>query len=437
MTATEKVHPSKRLAKLRRFVKSVEIKHGAGVIKFAPKVLPMPRLTTGSLLMDVTLGGGVPVGRITLVWGKKSAGKSYLAYRVAAENQNRCANCLRHVEIEDVVELFDEESGEVFYEARAQCDCYNVGLFKPKPFPEERESKAKDGLKREERQIDGKKTKVVLFHERLERYKKNSYEEFRVVLIDVENTFDPMWCAKLGCDVRRLIVEHPARAEETIDIYDAMLRTGAVDLIILDSLAQMTPTDEIDASTEDWQQGLQARLLNKMCRKAGSAMVQVARDYGRPTTQIWINQTRLKIGGTSFGPSEVRPGGMGQEFAPSVELRMWACKWESEEVDEGLNKDDKREVGVRVRLCGKTEKNKTAPPRSIGSMVLNFKTGQVEEIDQVVSLCERYGILKKTPKNKWLYGGEEFKTKTAAVEKMADKIVGLKKDLMGRMLDVA
>ena len=310
-----------RLAKLRKFADSVNKQHGKGTITFGPKVIEMLRLSTGSLVFDASLGGGIPVGRCTMFWGKESAGKTYCAYKIAAENQNKCANCLREVEIEDVLEFADEETGEVFYEAKAHCDCYVQGLFVPRPYPEEHNQAG--NLKVEEREVpkaDGKgtkKVKIVLYDERVEGYKENSYQEYTIVIIDVESSWDAVWAEKLGLDVRRVIIEKPDTAEQTIDIYDSMMRTGAVDLMILDSLAQMTPSDEVEASTEDWQQGLQARLLNKLARKASTALVATYKDYGRLVTQIWINQIRIKLH-VQYGSPEIRPGGMGQNFIISV-----------------------------------------------------------------------------------------------------------------------
>lgn len=412
-----------RLAKLRKFADSVNKAHGQGTMTFGPKVVEMPRLGTGSIMLDASLGGGVPVGRCTMFWGKESAGKSYCAYKIAAENQNRCANCLRFVEIEDVIEHHDEETGEVFYEAKAHCDCYVQGLFKPRPYPEELNQHS--NLKTVEREVpkasgEGtKKVKVALYDERLDRYKENSYQEFIVAIIDVESSFDPVWAKKLGIDVRRVIIEKPDTAEQTIDIYDSMMRTGAVDLMILDSLAQMTPSDEVEASTEEWQQGLQARLLNKLARKASSALVATYKDYGREVTQVWINQVRTKLH-VSFGSPDVRPGGQGQNFLISVLVKLWASGWEGEKVEEGLKKDDEREKGVRVRTNFKIMKNKTAPPKQIGAFTLNVETGLIEERDQIISLCERYGFLIKEKGNKWVVDGTTHKTKGAAVKALLD-----------------
>lgn len=430
---------SSRLAKLRRFADSVNKTHGKGTITFGPKVIEMPRLSTGSITLDAAIGGGVPVGRCTMFWGKESAGKTYCAYKIAAENQNKCANCLREVEIEDVLEFHDEETGEVFYEAKAHCDCYVQGLFVPRPHPEEINQAG--NLKTEEREVkkaDGKGTKkvnVVLYEERLEGYKENSYQEFTIVIIDVESSWDPVWATKMGLDVRRVLIEKPDTAEQTIDIYDSMMRTGAVDLMILDSLAQMTPTDEVEASTQDWQQGLQARLLNKLARKASSALVATYKDYGREVTQIWINQLRVKLH-VQFGSPEVKPGGMGQNFLISVGVKLWASDWESEKIEEGLNKEETREKGTRVRVNFKIEKNKTAPPKHIGSFTLNVETGLIEEEGQVISLCERYGFLTKEKANKWIVGENTYKTKGAAVESLMapESWPGLRASLLRRMM---
>ena len=433
-----------RLEKLRKFADSVNKAHGQGTLTLGPKVIKMTRLTTGSLLFDASLGGGIPVGRCTMFYGKESAGKTYCAYKTAAENQDRCANCLRFVRIDEVIEHHDEETGEVFYEAVAHCDCYVQGLFVPRPYPEEKEAKASDGLKRVEREVlaaDGKskkKVKVSLYEERLERYKENSYQEFMVAIIDVESSWDPAWATKMGLDVRRVLIEKPDTAEQAIDIYDAMMRTGSVDLMILDSLAQMTPSDEVEASSEDWQQGLQARLLNKLARKASSALVATYKDYGREVTQIWINQLRVKLH-VQFGSPEVKPGGLGQNFMISVGIKLWASDWASEAIDEGLRKQEVREKGVRVRVNYKIDKNKTAPPKQIGGFTLNVETGLIEESDQIVSLCERYGALVKESGNKWLVGKESFKTKGAAVERLMGPEMWpeLRESLLRQMMGLA
>lgn len=424
-----------RVAKLRAMKRGVNKKHGAGTMLMSQKVIPMSRLSTRSLTYDVALGGGPPVGRIWMIHGKKSSGKTYTALSVAADAQSRCANCLRYVVIEDVIETgSDPETGEIEYAVVAKCDCYAKGLFKTRPFPEERESKAADGLKQIEIEIDDpspkakpgdkKKKKVKVYEQRLAALAENSYEEFRVAFLDPEKAFSPEWAEKVGIDMRRLVYDRPSTAEEASDTYDALLRTGSIDLVIIDSIAAMTPSKEVEASAEDEMVGVQARLINRMCRKTVSAMVDVWRDYGREVTQIWINQVRMKVNTGGFGSPETRPGGMGQEFVNSVEVKMWPNDWDEETVDDGMTKKDVMSMATTGRLNFKTEKNKTAPPRQIGSFVLDYKTGQIDQIGQVTALCERYGMLVKATKGgKWDFRGKEYQSKAAAVRELDKPLV--------------
>ncbi len=521
------VEPSSRFRKLRKVGREVDKKHGQGSVMFAIKPVPMPRLTSGSLQLDTVVGGGFPVGRITLLWGKKSSGKTYLALLVAAHAQKLCANCLEPARLEGVREVIDDD-GEVLYESVGFCDCYATGRWQPRPFPEEKTDKgglkiceveesdadsdagkpegggddggqlsepasstsvpdespepsasntgarraakktAKRAAKKVRRKVvrkasatadeqslteaaaeplaasagagkgkgaqrgaqelsaskktarkstakKSKKRKSTLYAERLVRLKTNSYEEFRVMLIDLERAFDPVWAKLVGVDVRLLVLHVPSTAEEAIDAYDAINRTGAIDLAIVDSIAHMTPSDEITMSAEEWRQGLGARLVNRACRKTVSAITDTYRDYGRAPTQIWINQTRASM--NKFGSKEVRPGGFGQDFVNSLELRQWASPYETMQIEDDGKKDDVLEIGVRLRIHFEVKKNKTFPGAGLGSFVLNVQTGKVEEDDFIIARCESCGILKKADKgNKWLCFGQKFSTKKAAAE---------------------
>lgn len=403
-----------RLGKLRAFKRAANSHHGRGTIAIGQQIVEMPRLSTGSLQLDVGLGGGVPVGRVTMLHGKKSSGKTTTAYRVAALSQDLCANCLRPAKIEDVVESVDADTGEVEYEAKAQCDCVSTGLYVP-------------------RQMEGEKK--AEFEERCRWLHENSYEEYRIAILDVESSFDHVWASKLGLDDRRVLIAKPDTAEEAIDLYDTLARTGAVDLIILDSVAALTPSAEVEASAEKWQQGLQARLVNKLCRKAGAAANFVAREHGRQLTQLWINQHRQKIG-VMFGDPTTLPGGMGQEFLTSVEVKMWSSGWDKESVDEGLAKAEAMQLGERVRVNFDVVKNKTAPARATGSYVLNVRSAQVEDLAIMMSLAERYGILVKEG-TKWKYGTDSFTSKKAVKELISndrDEFARLYGRLKSRMI---
>ena len=369
-----------------------------------------------------------------------NSGKTYTALSIAAHAQRLCANCLREVEIDEVKETHDPDTGEVEYFAVAQCDCYSKGIFTPRPFPHELDPRSSDGLRSVEMEVKekgkSKKRRVKAFEWRCEELKKNSYEEFRVGFIDAEKALDLVWADKIGLDVRRLILELPSTAEEAVDIYDALIRTGAVDLLIVDSIAQMTPSKEIEVSSEDDLVGVQARLVNRMCRKTVAAMTDTWKDYGKQVTQLWINQVRMKVN-AGFGSPEVRPGGMGQDFVNSCEVKMWSSNYEQDTVDHGMGAKDVMKVAHRGRLNFEIVKNKTAPPKGSGSFVLDFRTGKVDQIGQIVSLCERYGFLSKASPTKWDFRGKEFSTKTAAVEEIKRPMVwrhtmsALMKSMMG------
>jgi len=442
---------SSRLAALAKIASNVNSKYGAGSMRLSQVVQKRPRLSTGSLLFDAGLGGGIPVGRISLLWGKKSSGKTWTAMSVAAYAQNLCANCLRWVEITDVVETSytdDDDETHVAWVAQGQCDCFASGVFKPKPYAYERNDKASDGLQSVEMPVlddDGepvigrggkpKTRRVNAFDMRLAAYQENSYEEYRVGLFDAEVAFDSEWCEKIGVDTRRLVVHRPESGEEVVDTYDALVRSGAVDLLICDSIAAMTPRREIEHSAEDDHVALQARMMARMCRKTVSAMTATWKDFGREVTQIWINQLRVNIG-VSFGPSEILPAGKAQEFVNAVEVRMWASKGEDEIIHEGLSQKDQMSMATRVRLNFKTEKNKTAPPKQIGSFVLDTRTGQVVQGAQMLSLGERYNLLKRE-KTKWIWSGTEFATKMALEAYLADAFHegGVRDQLLACMLE--
>jgi len=331
-----------------------------------------------------------------MLYGEKSSGKTTTAYRMAGIAQKRCANCLRPVDTQ-VEESFDEETGELTFRQVGECDCYQQQLFTPRQGPDEKKAD---------------------FAARVERYKTNSYEEYRVALIDMEASFDATWADKLGFDDRLVVYVRPDTAEEAIDIYDSLIRTGSVDLAILDSIAALTPSKEVEESMEKWQQGLQARLVNKFVRKVQASANAVAREHGRLVTQVWINQVREKIG-VMFGDPTTTPGGKGQGFATSVEMKMWSSQYETESVAELPGKEKDIVIAKSVRVNFRCEKNKTAPPKGTGSYVMTLSDGAIQETAFVLSMCEKYGHVTRDGAI-WRLGDEDFKTKKAMVERLCE-----------------
>ena len=389
-----------RRDKLKQFAKTVQDHYGSKVVELGMTTVEMSRLPTGSLGLDIALGGGLPVGRVTMFYGQKSSGKTTTAYRIAGMAQKYCANCLRPCDTWVVTDNDDGEALQV-----GQCNCYKEGLYIPRKEPGE---------------------KVADYKERVKRYEKNSYEPFTVAVVDLEGSYDVEWARSLGLDERFIIYVRPDTAEEAIDVYDSLMRTGAVDLFVLDSIAAMTPSKEVEESTEKWQQGLQARLVNKFCRKSQSTANAIAREYGRAPTQIWINQVREKIG-VMFGSNETVPGGKGQGFATSCEVKMWANDFAKDTFS--ITSKLKMESAKSVRVNFKVNKNKTAPPKRTGSYVMDLDDGSIDDIALVYALAERYGEIEKVGPSKWRLGVKEYKTKkdmmSAMVNEQAERLWGL------------
>ncbi len=411
-----------RLKGLRQLRKAVNKDHGRGTMSLSANMQPLdiPRLPSGSLALDFALGGGLPVGRTIIYWGEEAGGKTTNALRTAGMCQNICANCYRPVPDIKVVETVDPDTGEVEFDGEAHCDCYKAGIYQPRQLPDEKDA---------------------VFKARLKELEKDSYESFRVALIDQEGSWNTHWATRLGIDRSRLVYVRPDTAEEAIDIYVNLLGTGSVDLMIVDSIAAMTPSAEVEASAEDWQQGLQARLVNKWNRTSQTTLNAVVREHGRTPTQLWINQLRYKIG-VKFGSPEVMPAGMGQKFSASVMVKMWASKWEKEDFMD-LKDVNKQEMAKKVRMNFKVNKNKTAPSQVSGGytmLVAGPRAGDVDEEKYVLDLAEKFGVVERVEVSKskveWRLGDEVFKTQKAMMERFREPKVynAMRKGLLERML---
>jgi recombination protein RecA len=163
-------------------------------------------------------------------------------------------------------------------------------------------------------------------------------------MIDAEHAFDPSWAKKLGVDLEMLLVSQPSSGEEAMQITEMLVKSNAVDVIVIDSVAALVPKKELEGEIGDSHVGLQARLMSQALRKLTSAIAKSS------TVVIFINQIREKIG-VMFGSPETTPGGRALKFYAScrVDVRRIGQLKEGEEV-----------VGQRVRA--KVVKNKVAPP---------------------------------------------------------------------------
>lgn len=163
--------------------------------------------------------------------------------------------------------------------------------------------------------------------------------------IDAEHALDPVYCRALGVDVDELLISQPDHGEQALEIADMLVRSGAVDCIVIDSVAALVPKVEIDGEMSDQQMGLQARLMSKALRKLTANLNK------SKTTMVFINQIREKIGGFGFGPQTTTTGGRALKFYSSVRLEVKRV---------GSVKQGDEIIGNEVKV--KVTKNKVAPP---------------------------------------------------------------------------
>ncbi len=258
-------------------------------------------IPTGSVSLDIALGGGIPKGRIIEVYGPESSGKTTLALHVVAEVQ---------------------KSGGV------------------------------------------------------------------AAFIDAEHALDPAYSKKLGVDVEKLLVSQPDSGEQALEIVETLVRSNAVDLVVVDSVAALVPQAEIEGDMGDSHMGLQARLMSQALRKLTSIINR------SKCTVVFINQLRMKIG-VMFGNPETTTGGNALKFYASVRIDIRRTS----QIKVG---DDV--IGNRVRV--KVVKNKIAPPFRQAEFDVMYNQGISTEGD-ILDLATEKGIVEKA--GAWFaYGGENI-----------------------------
>ena len=192
--------------------------------------------------------------------------------------------------------------------------------------------------------------------------------------IDAEHALDPTYAAALGVRFDKLLLSQPDDGEQALDIVEALVRSGAVDLVVVDSVAALVPRDEIEGNMGDAQMGLHARMMSKAMRKLTNIVSK------SNTTLIFINQIRQKIGVT-FGPNEVTTGGNALKYYASVRLDVRRIKTITR---------NEQAVGARTRV--KVVKNKMAPPFRQVEFDIVFGRG-VHRAAEVLDLAEAQGVL--------------------------------------------
>ena len=196
-------------------------------------------------------------------------------------------------------------------------------------------------------------------------------------IIDAEHAFDRFYAEKLGVDTNNLLIAQPDCGEQALDIADELIRSSAVDLVVIDSVAALTPKAEIGGEMGDNKVGLQARLMSQALRKLAATINKTQ------TTCIFINQLREKIG-VMFGNPETTPGGNALKFYASVRLDIRKI---------GQIKDGDNVIGNQVRV--KVIKNKVAPPFRKAEFDLMFNEG-ISKVGELIDLGVENGVLTKS-----------------------------------------
>lgn len=199
----------------------------------------------------------------------------------------------------------------------------------------------------------------------------------RAAFIDAENAIDPVYAKNLGVEVDELILSQPDSGEQALDIVEVLVRSGAVDLVVIDSVAALVPQAELDGEMGDAQVGLQARMMSKAMRKLSGAMNR------SETTAIFINQLREKVG-IMFGNPEVTPGGRALKFYSSVRLDIRR----SEQIKQGQNI-----IGNKANI--RVVKNKVAPPFKFTSVEIYYGKG-ISYLGEVIDMGVEFDLIEKS-----------------------------------------
>jgi recombination protein RecA len=205
--------------------------------------------------------------------------------------------------------------------------------------------------------------------------------------IDAEHALDPIYAKNLGVNIDELWVSQPDTGEQALDIAESLIRSGAVDVIVVDSVAALTPQAEIEGDMGDSHMGLQARLMSQALRKLTGTIGK------SKTCLIFINQIRMKIG-VMFGNPETTTGGNALKFYSSVRLEVRKI--------ETIEKGDEDAIGNRVRV--KVVKNKVAPPFRKAEIEIMFGKG-MSFSGSLIDAAIKYNLIEK--KGAWFSYGEE------------------------------
>ncbi|MFO7864782.1 MAG: recombinase RecA [Salinivirgaceae bacterium] len=233
--------------------------------------------------------------------------------------------------------------------------------------------------------------------------------------IDAEHAFDRFYAEKLGVDIENLYISQPDNGEQALEIADSLIRSGAIDILVVDSVAALTPKAEIEGEMGDSRMGLQARLMSQALRKLTANISRTN------TTCVFINQLREKIG-VMFGNPETTTGGNALKFYSSVRVDIRRIS---------TIKDGDEMVGSRTRA--KIVKNKVAPPFRKAEFDIMYGIG-ISKVGEIIDLGVDYGVVKKA--GSWFsYGDTKLGQGREAVKQVVYDNPELADELQKKIVD--
>ena len=231
--------------------------------------------------------------------------------------------------------------------------------------------------------------------------------------IDAEHALDPAYAKNIGVDIENLYISQPDNGEQALEIADSLIRSSAIDIIVIDSVAALTPKAEIEGEMGDSKMGLQARLMSQALRKLTSSISKTK------TVCIFINQLRDKIG-VVYGNPETTTGGNALKFYASVRIDIRRMS---------VIKDGEEQLGTRTKV--KVVKNKVAPPFKRAEFDIMFGEG-ISKIGEIVDLGVDYGVVKKA--GSWFsYGDRKIGQGRDAVKELLKNDDGLRNEIEAKV----
>ena len=234
--------------------------------------------------------------------------------------------------------------------------------------------------------------------------------------IDAEHAFDRFYAERLGVDIENLLISQPDNGEQALEIADQLIRSSAIDIIVIDSVAALTPKAEIEGDMGDSKMGLQARLMSQALRKLTASINKTN------TVCIFINQLREKIG-VMFGNPETTTGGNALKFYASIRLDIRRVS---------QIKDGEDPTGSHVRV--KVVKNKVAPPFRKAEFDMMFNSG-ISKTGEIVDLAVEFEIVKKS--GSWFsYGETKLGQGREAVKQLLADNPELAEEIENKILEI-